>query len=185
MQRSTLVKSDRWIRRMITHDSVPFAPTSYIDYAMRVIGRGEVTKRPVNAGPTAKKKAEASTVPSAGMNTSAPAGEGGPSSGDDDDGDGDGEADGPQHSARSRCHCIPCFSSCSPRAPRRPKFCFPLTRRACAWLIAFGLLLAYVVQPSFALVFIQLGHKELASEVLKYRPQLPSLDWHMGRSPSE
>lgn len=125
------------------------------------------------AGPESKQNAKemASTTTSAG--TAAPGADDASGSGDDDggdgDGDGDGDSDGPRRLSQSnRSPATPL----SPRAHRRLNLPKPLTRRAFAWLLALALLLAYIGPPGFALLFVQVGHPELAGEMLRYKPVL-------------
>lgn len=128
-----------------------------------------VKKKAGFAGPESKQKAKemASTATSAG--TAAPGADDASGSGDDDDGDGDGDSDGPRRPSRSN---RPSATHLPPCANRRPNLPTPLTRRAFAWLIALALLLAYMGPPGFALLFVQVGHPELASEMLRYKAAL-------------
>lgn len=121
------------------------------------------------AGPESKQKAKemASTATSAG--TAAPGADDASGSGDDDGGDGDGDGDGPRRLSQSN---FPSATRLPPRAYRRPNLPKPLTRRAFAWLLALALLLAYIGPPGFALIFVRLGHPELAGEMLRYKPVL-------------
>jgi hypothetical protein len=121
------------------------------------------------AGPESKQKAKemASTTTSAG--TAAPGADDASGSGDDDDGDGDGDSDGPRGLSQSNYSPA---TRLPPRAHQRPNLPIPLTRRAFAWLLALALLLAYIGPPGFALLFVQVGHPELASEMLRYKPVL-------------
>ncbi len=121
------------------------------------------------AGPELKQKAKemASTTTSAG--TAAPGADDASGSGDDDDGDGDGDSDGPRRLSQSNHSPA---THLPHRAHWRPNFPKPLTRRAFAWLLALALLLAYIGPPGFALLFVRVGHPELASEMLRYKPVL-------------
>lgn len=121
------------------------------------------------AGPESKQKAQemASTANSAG--TAAPGADDASGSGDDDGGDGDGDSDGPRRNSQSR---LPSATRLAPCAYRRPNLPKPLTRRAFAWLLTLALLLAYIGPPGFALIFVRLGHPELAGEMLRYKPVL-------------
>lgn len=121
------------------------------------------------AGPESKKKAKEMASNTNATGTAAPGADDASGSGDDDGGDGDGDSDGPRRISQSNYSPA---THVSPRAHRRPNLPKPLTRRAFAWLLAFALLLAYIGPPGFALLFVQIGHPELASEMLRYKPVL-------------
>lgn len=115
--------------------------------------------------------ADPSASSETGVGSSPGAGPAGNAGGEDGDGDGDGDDDGdgprrPRHRNRSLPTCT------APCAHRRLILPTPLTRGACAWLLALALLLAYVAPPAFATLFVQLGQLELAREMLRYKPVL-------------
>jgi hypothetical protein len=156
---------DPEIRYMPSGDAIA---AIYADY--RISRASAAFKKKAGfAGPESKQKAKemASTTTSAG--TAAPGADDASSSGDDDDGDGDGDSDGPRRLSQSNYSPA---TRLPPRAHRRPNLPKPLTRRAFAWLLALALLLAYIGPPGFALLFVQVGHPELASEMLRYKPVL-------------
>jgi hypothetical protein len=140
-------------------------------YADSRAGRASAAfkKKPAFAGSETKQKAkDAGTSASAAGNAAPGAADAG-GSGDDDGGDGEGDGDGPRRPAHSNPSLPPRIY---PRAHRRSNLPTPLTRRAFAWLLTLALLLAYAGPPGFALLFVRLGHPELASEMLRYKPVL-------------
>jgi hypothetical protein len=128
-------------------------------------------KKPAFPGNGTKQKLKATVASAHIANPDAPGAADASESGDDegDDGDGDGDGDGPRRPSHPRSSLPPCSPS---RARRRPEIPRPLTRRAFALLLTLALLLAYIGPPGFAVIFIQLGHPELASEMLRYKPVL-------------
>lgn len=155
---------DLGIRYMPPGDAI--AEMAYSDYRLSRTS-AIFKKKQVHAGPKTKQQVTATAGSTTGSD--APSTTDGSGSGDDDGGDGDGDSEGPRRPPQSNSSSPP---SRSTRAHRRRHLPIPLSRRALAWLLALALLLAYLGPPSFALLFVKLGHPELASEMLRYKPVL-------------
>lgn len=144
--------------------------SSHYAYALRVTRTSEKAHNK-SAAPAIALAAAAETSVSSetGAGSSPGAGPAGDAGSGDGDVDGDGDSDGPRR-PRHRNPSLP--SSTLPCVHRRLILPTPLTRGACAWLLALALLLAYIAPPAFATLFVQLGQLDLAHEMLRYKPVL-------------
>ncbi|MBB3222107.1 hypothetical protein [Pseudoduganella umbonata] len=141
--------------------------TSKSIYA-RMLADFLVPTRPSYRGPAAKENVKPAANAGVSCDNGDASGGGSDDGGDDGDGDdGDGDSDGPRPSTPSLRPRSP-----SSRANRRKPSLRSRTPSNYWWLLLFASILAYCASPTFSLLCAELGHADLAKEMLRFRPVL-------------